>query len=242
MASVAMQPIYENGALSRVTGGPMRPGGMDLTDRLLALCNLSHNARILDLGCGTGGTVKYLLEKGYRVTGIDHSTSLLETAVTEYPHLPLSCSPGDRLPVASSSMDAVTAECSLSAMPDLNDVLIECRRILCNGGLLAVSDLYARNPEGLSAVRSIPFSCGICSLLTKDILNKLLLSHGFEIIAWEDHSESLKNLTARLIWEHGSLSNLWKNTQQDVDPFDFQVALNKAGPGYFLLVAKKIER
>ncbi|QSJ14561.1 class I SAM-dependent methyltransferase [Nostoc sp. UHCC 0702] len=42
--------------------------------------NLAKNAQILDLGCGTGQLAQKLLEKGYKVTGIDASEGMLRYA------------------------------------------------------------------------------------------------------------------------------------------------------------------
>ena len=43
---------------------------------------------LIDLGCGNGALTKALQEKGYRVTGIDSSEELLETARQKYPDIP----------------------------------------------------------------------------------------------------------------------------------------------------------
>ena len=44
------------------------------------LSKIPNNARLLDLCCGTGLLIKPLLERGYQVTGIDNSQSMLECA------------------------------------------------------------------------------------------------------------------------------------------------------------------
>jgi SAM-dependent methyltransferase len=52
----------------------------------LALEGLEPGARVLDLGCGTGQPVaEYLVEKGFRVTGVDQSEKMLEIAKQEVP-------------------------------------------------------------------------------------------------------------------------------------------------------------
>ncbi len=47
-------------------------------------------------------------------------------------------------------MDALFAECSLSLLGAAEPAVAEFRRVLRPGGLLVVSDLYARRPEGIS--------------------------------------------------------------------------------------------
>lgn len=52
----------------------------------LAVADLQPGARVLDLGCGTGAPVaRYLVEKGFLVTGVDQSEKMLEIAKREVP-------------------------------------------------------------------------------------------------------------------------------------------------------------
>ena len=44
--------MYEHTAIREATGDIIRPGGLALTDRALALCQLPAGARVLDVGCG----------------------------------------------------------------------------------------------------------------------------------------------------------------------------------------------
>lgn len=46
---------------------------------------VEDSGHILDAGCGTGRFVKYFTRKGYRVTGIDTSSAMLEIAKRENP-------------------------------------------------------------------------------------------------------------------------------------------------------------
>ena len=60
--------------------------GQAYVDRVLAyvdmiLADLRPDARVLDLGCGTGNPIaKYVVERGFRVVGVDHSIKMLEIA------------------------------------------------------------------------------------------------------------------------------------------------------------------
>lgn len=42
---------------------------------------------MLDLGCGNGALSVKLLEKGYKVIGMDASEAMLEIAKAQYPHM-----------------------------------------------------------------------------------------------------------------------------------------------------------
>jgi len=234
------QSMYENGSLSKATGEILRPGGMDLTDRMLALCELSVGDVVLDVGCGTASTVQYMIEAyPIRAVGIDRSELLLQTGIHNHPHLLLACAWGRSLPVASGQMAAVLAECSLSAMSNANEVLAEFQRVLCPGGRLALSDLYARDPQGISSLRALPLSCGLRDALSQADLLERLRAHGFEILVWEDHSELLKYLAGQLILAHGSMGGFWSRSEPSADPVDIQIAISKANLSYYLLVARK---
>lgn len=239
--SFSCQPMYENGSLSEATGGPLRPGGLDMTERLIALSGISAGDIALDVGCGTGGTVRHLLdEHSVYAIGIDRSSLLLQTGVFNDPRLPLACAWGRHLPVESGQFNAILAECSLSAMADLDNVLTEFWRVLRPGGKLALSDIYARNPEGIPFLRALPFRCGLRAAIGKDELFGELGAHGFGIAAWEDHSETLKHLAGKMILAHGSMSGFWSRSEPAADPMDIQIAISKAKLGYYLLVAQKV--
>ncbi len=233
--------MYENGSLSKATGDKtLRPGGFDLTDRLLTLCELSADSRIVDVGCGTGGTVEYLRDSGFaHAIGIDRSELLLQTGICRRPDLPLACAWSKSLPMASGHADAILAECSFSAMAGLDGALTEFHRVLRSGGRLALSDIYARNAEGLPALHSLPLSCGLRHAVTREQLTENLQAHGFEIAVWEDHSEMLKQLVGQMILAHGSMREFWSQSEPGTDPMELQIAVGKAKLGYHLLVAQK---
>lgn len=231
--------MYESGVLRQAIGGSMHPGGVDLTERMLSLCDLPDNSHILDIGCGTGVTVEKLLEAGFHAVGLDHSKLLLHTGLTQSPDLPLSCGSGNSLPIATGQIDAVLAECSLSAMSNARAVLSECWRVLCKGGKLALSDVYARNPEGLPAIRALPLSSGLHNAMSQDELVTRLKNQGLKVLVWEDHSDTLKHLAAQMIFSQGSMCEFWRCSEPAVDPMDIQIAISKAKLGYYLLVAMK---
>jgi trans-aconitate methyltransferase len=54
---------------------------------LVALLAVQPGERILDLGCGSGQLTQAIAESGARVTGLDNSTSMIDTARREYSDL-----------------------------------------------------------------------------------------------------------------------------------------------------------
>jgi ubiquinone/menaquinone biosynthesis C-methylase UbiE len=233
--------FYEGETLRAVTGDTIRPGGLDLTGRALSFCALAPDARILDLACGVGATVKELKDHyHYQAFGIDASELLLATGLTNRPGLSLARAFGRALPAAHGQFQAVFIECSLSIMAEPEQVLDEVHRVLVPGGVLILSDLYLRNPQAAGLLRTQSFACCLRGARSQVEVIDSLRSHGFEIALWEDHSESIRDLTRKIIFSMGSMQGFWEHTiPGDVDAFELQLAISRAKPGYFLLVARK---
>lgn len=112
------------------------------------LGNLSGKS-ILDVGCGEGGLLIALKNKGLQVLGVDLSKTALEIA-----HLQLSCresvgnpsilgqAEGHHLPFRDNTFDLVTSVDTLEHIPDLPGFLGEIKRILKKGG-----HFYANTPN-----------------------------------------------------------------------------------------------
>ena len=70
-----MSQLYTRPEFRRIAGEHWRPGGTEITDRLLVLGRHWYDAgpegRILDVGCGPGGSVRHLRQQGRQVWGLD---------------------------------------------------------------------------------------------------------------------------------------------------------------------------
>ena len=64
MTSLQSGRIYETEQLREVCGDTVRPGGLTLSERAIAYCKFPLRAKIIDVGCGYGATVEYLLAGG----------------------------------------------------------------------------------------------------------------------------------------------------------------------------------
>ena len=59
----------------------LHPGGFAATEKLLGLCQIDKDRRILDIACGKGTTSIFIAKKfGCKVIGIDISHELIEEA------------------------------------------------------------------------------------------------------------------------------------------------------------------
>ena len=244
---------YERSSFRLQENGPIRPGGLELTRKAVALSALCPGSLVLDIGCGTGAALSYMVKScAFRAVGIDLSRVLLAEGRQKNPALLLAGASGQQLPFADATMDAILAECSLSVMEDVEKVLKECSRVLKRHGLLLVHDVYARNPHVGAALRRLPVECCLSGAASRQEWIERLEGRGFEVAVWEDHSSALKEFAARLIFSHGSLET-FRRASGSAPNIDGKMgleaglageqlleAISSVKPGYFLAVAKKI--
>ena len=235
--------VYESSCMHEATGETLRPGGFNLTEKALNFCGLDKQTRVLDLGCGMGATTAYLAQNyGMNVVGLDPSVKLLALAKAKNPSATFVLGSGDSLPFDKESFECVLAECTLSLMNDLHVSLKEVYRVLEIGGWFVINDVYAKNPESLSAMDN--FSMTSCMRGMHDLLSlkEMLEKVGFEIMLVEDCSQLLKELMVKIIFSHGSMGAFWGKTIEGGAPqmcCSFEQNIKQCKPGYFMLIAKK---
>jgi arsenite methyltransferase len=191
---VAAPRPYEVPELREAMGDTLRPGGLRLTGRALETCGFASGARLLDVGCGLGATAAFLTRKGYRITGVEPSALLLEEARRRCPGVDLLPGSAEALPFADATFDGVFMECVLSLVGQRAAALSEVARVLRPGGRLVVSDVYARD-HGL--VPTPPAH-----------IEAEFRSHGYELESWEDHTDALIQLVAKMVFAGISTDSL----------------------------------
>ncbi|QQE80590.1 DVU_1556 family methyltransferase [Alicyclobacillus sp. SO9] len=239
MDQVRGSNLYESYEMKQVTGETIRPGGFSLTERAADICKFAKGANVLDVGCGVGSTVQYLrYQYGLSAVGVDPSPLQLADGLSKNRDLPIFQGQGEALPFEHESMEGIFAECTLSLM-DPSLALPEFYRVLKPNGYLIVSDIYARNEDGVSSLRNLNVASCLTGAVSRKVLTDRLQESGFEVVLWEDHSRLLAELTARLIFANESAGSFWGLVCGTGLCTDTKGAVNTSRPGYFLLIARK---
>jgi ubiquinone/menaquinone biosynthesis C-methylase UbiE len=233
--------LYESGAMQKVLGETLRPGGTELTKRALEYCRFKSGDRILDLGCGTGATIKCINDfYDFHVTGLDISEKLAAQAGRLNPGVDIVVVSAENTTFENSAFDGVLAECTLSLMDNLEKSIEEINRITRRKGWLIISDVYVKNTEYMDELKKL--SVGTCLKRPHDLKNlrELLNRNRFNMLILEEHDNLLLQLLADIIFEYGSMDKFWEYASgSSIDGKSFQNILKKSKLGYFLLIACK---
>jgi SAM-dependent methyltransferase len=118
-------------------------------------------ARLLDFGCGIGGTLGFLREElpGTKLHGMDVSPESLAMAGQAHPDVALNLIEGDRLAMDDDTVDVAVAACVFHHIPPVERAnwLSELRRVLKPGGRLFVFEHNPWNPLTQKVVRDCEF-------------------------------------------------------------------------------------
>ena len=139
--------------------------------------------RLLDAGCGNGGFLFRMKERGWAVQGVDFDAKAIENARRKYGlQLLVGDLKGAQFPTAS--FDAITMNHVIEHVPDPFDELRECHRLLKPGGVLVIltpniqsmgHQIFKQHWRGLEPPRHLHiFSVGA--------LRAAALSVGLEIV------------------------------------------------------------
>ncbi|MFH2045913.1 MAG: DVU_1556 family methyltransferase [Pseudomonadota bacterium] len=223
--------------LRSIIGDALRPGGLTLTERAADYCGFCANDKIIDIGCGFGATLKYLHQNyGSAVYGIDLNVSGFSGDFSFVQ------SNAKELPFATGSFSGVFCECVLSLLSYRSKAMNEFCRVLTKSGFLVISDIYLRNPEKQpNSISSDPVSC-LSGAVGRDALIEQVKCCGFDVLLWEDHSDALAQLTAKIVWELGSFDMLMNIMLPGNCTLCDKQSVRDSKPGYILMIARKKRR
>jgi len=130
-------------AAFEVPDGIFNPSSVRLAHELIGSTDL-RDRRVLDVGCGRGGTVALLAEEyGAQATGVDLAPEAIAFCGRAHRHPAVRFEVGDaeNLPFEDASFDAVVNIESSHTYPSLRAFIAEVRRVLAPGGWFLYTDL-----------------------------------------------------------------------------------------------------
>ena len=106
--------------------------------------------QILDIGCGTGHWTEFFIDKGYQVTGVDSSESMLSIAKSKNLDAEFILAKSENLPIENESFGIITTITMLEFVENQETSIQEMYRVLKKGGYLIVGGLFADSVLGMN--------------------------------------------------------------------------------------------
>jgi SAM-dependent methyltransferase len=113
---------------------------------------LADAASVADVGAGTGALTSELVARGLRVAAADPSPQFVDALHERLPEIDARVAPAEELPWDDESFDASLAQLVVAFMSDAHAGLGEMRRIVRQGGTIAVCMWDREGMDMLAAV------------------------------------------------------------------------------------------
>ena len=132
-------------------GEGMEKGHGPVGQQAIELMNIPTDARVLDVGCGSGWASRLIAAKARngRVVGIDISDEMVTLSANtskEFPNVEFRVASAEALPFADGEFTHAFSMESLYYYSDMPTALKEIQRVLAPGGMfVTVVDLYQEN-------------------------------------------------------------------------------------------------
>jgi len=180
-------------------GGSFHPGGLALSETLALRAEVRAGERVLDVGCGTGGTAIRLAHRiGCRVDGIDGSVPLIDAASARAERegvagqVTFVAGRAEFLPWPDNAFHAVLMESSYVFLDDPEAALSEACRVLAPPGRIGILEVAvaARTPSALRRRLMEHVGAG-AEPGTEAAYREALHDAGFVRIQWTDEGPAL---------------------------------------------------
>ncbi len=170
--------------------------GREATEELAALAGVTTGMKVLDVGCGLGGSSRYLAARhGCDVTGIDLTPEYCAAATDLSrrlglgPRIRFECGSALDMPIEDASFDLAWTQHVQMNIADKRGLYAEIFRVLRPGGKFAFHDVLA-GPGGTPHYPA-PWAetPELSYLIAPGDLRELLSETGFQIVEWRDKTE-----------------------------------------------------
>jgi ubiquinone/menaquinone biosynthesis C-methylase UbiE len=134
-----------------------------ITLRYVDKLSLPKTARILEIGCGAGGTTIAIARRGFAVEAVDHSSAMIELTKRHIKEngmenkIHLAIDDVHKLSFNDQSFDLIIALGVVGWLHDLKKALIEIKRVLKPGGYAILNSTHAHailNPLSIPLIES----------------------------------------------------------------------------------------
>lgn len=130
-------------------GDSMERGHRPVGEQAIARMNVSAEANVLDVGCGSGWAARLLAQNAGHVIGIDVSDEMIQVAreqSIEFANVEYQVASAENLPFPANTFTHAFSMESLYYYADIGKAMREIARVLQPGGLfVTVVDLYQEN-------------------------------------------------------------------------------------------------
>lgn len=213
-----------------VVGEPLHPGGERATEALLDRAGVTDGTRLLDVGCGSGGSLSLARARGADAIGLDHEPDGDRTLRGDL----------GQLPIETGSVDVVLAECVLCLANDLGQAMAETRRVAAPDGRLALSDIVVEGD-----LPDVPEQVASALCLTGQRSQSHLLERieaaGFSVTDVRSHRDdflAMRDRAQRRVEYEELLGMMGETGQRLLDAIhELEDAVENGAIGYLSLVA-----
>ena len=170
--------------------------GRFATTELVELLEITSADEILDAGSGIGGTARFVADRcGCRVTAVDLTEEYcdvnrwLNRLVGLGDQIQVRQADVTQLPFADATFDVVFSQHVQMNVADKSRLYGEARRVLGDGGRIAIWDITSGDDGGLDYPLPWADQPRNSHLVTSDELRNVIEGEGFAIEHWNDRTE-----------------------------------------------------
>lgn len=212
--------------------------GLKASQELASLCGINEKMKVLDIGCGLGGTARFIaLEFGCHVLGVDISEEYCNAASKLSELVGLSSltefKSGDAvdLLIDDAKFDLVWSEHVQVNVENKKKYYSEIYRVLKTGGQLAIHEVFQEKP--LEIYYPVPWADdeSINFISTKSEFENVIKEFGFRIKYMEDKTVVSAN------W---FMKAAEKVKNQEPPPLSLQILMGKNWKEKFINMAKNL--
>ena len=164
------------------------PGGQDLYRQIALLTHLSPGQELLDVACGRGVALEYLVrEYGVQGTGVEEDPKLVSLAEDHFKEVGLGsevsiqgASPRD-LPFRDEIFDVVVGEVGLAATVEPGEAIRELVRVTKTGGRVVLVQLVWQAPVDEERKEALSAHLGARPLMAVELRKLLKEARGGEL-------------------------------------------------------------